>query len=158
MGRRIPVIERLDRLSIPVTESGCRLWLGHCTPEGYGSMKIDGTCRSAHRVAYELYKGPIRPGLTLDHLCRVRACVNPDHLEPVSLKENILRGDGLGAINAVKTHCKRGHEFTISNTMIFIRNDGTHSRACLSCYKQIPHRKRSSASSRASQPVSSNQK
>src|SRR6266576_3456485 len=77
---------------------------------GYGNVWIAGRMYRAHRVAYELLIGPIPEGLTLDHLCRNRGCVNPAHLEPVTSRENTLRGEGISANNARKTHCKHGHE------------------------------------------------
>lgn len=87
----------------------------------------------AHRFIYELMRGPVPLGLVLDHLCRNRACVNPEHLEVVPNKVNVLRGVGLTAQNARKTHCKNGHEFTPANTR-FIRPRG---RGCKTCDAQI---------------------
>ena len=72
----------------------------------------------AHRLAYELVKGPISDGLQIDHLCRNRACINPDHLEAVTQRENILRGEGVAALNARKTHCPQGHAYDEENTLI----------------------------------------
>ena len=94
-----------------VTESGCWIWTGFCNPKGYGQMMVNGRCCRAHRVSNEHFVGPIQDGLTLDHLCRVRSCINPDHLQPVSNKVNILRGHGVGVVNAGKTHCPNGHEY-----------------------------------------------
>jgi len=82
----------------------------------YGAVFYNGRPQQAHRVVYECVKGPIPHGLTLDHLCRNTLCVNPDHLEPVTMRENILRGTGPSAQNAKKDHCKHGHEFTDANT------------------------------------------
>lgn len=70
----------------------------------------------AHRVAFELWVGEIPPGLVLDHTCRVRHCVAPEHLEAVTQVENVLRSRGLPAIHAAKTHCHRGHAFDEQNT------------------------------------------
>jgi hypothetical protein len=72
----------------------------------------------AHRVSYERYVGPIPEGAHLDHLCRNRACVNPEHLEPVSVQTNILRGVSPSAVNAAKTECLRGHPFDDENTYV----------------------------------------
>lgn len=83
----------------------------------------------AHRVSYELAYGPIPEGLTADHLCRNTLCVRPDHLEVVTLKENILRGEGFSAINARKKHCLRGHPFSGSNLIVNVRGD----RVCRIC-------------------------
>ena len=74
---------------------------------------------SAHRVVYEHFHGPIPVGLQLDHLCRVHNCVNPDHLEPVTSKENLHRGDTHAARNAAKTHCPKQHEYTPANTYVY---------------------------------------
>ena len=94
----------------------CWEWLGCRYRHGYGRVRWAGKNSLAHRVTYEIQQGPIAPGLELDHLCRNRGCVNPYHLEPVTCRENVLRGMGLAANNARKTHCLNGHEFTRENT------------------------------------------
>jgi len=99
----------------------CWLWLGPFSPQGYGRLGH----HYAHRVAYELYVGPIPEGLTIDHLCRVTMCVNPAHLEAVTLAENIRRA-------SVRTVCKRGHPFVEDN--IYVRPD-TRKRQCLTCLR-----------------------
>lgn len=111
----VPVEIRLHaRLEI-VTESGCWIWVGACDYDGYGLIGTgDGTkTKRVHRLAYELYRGPIPAYMTLDHLCRVRCCANPWHCEIVSNKTNILRGYSDPAINARKTHCRNGHPYTM---------------------------------------------
>lgn len=95
---------------------GCWLWQGAQNGHGYGALNVAGKQRGAHRVVYELLRGPIPTGLTLDHLCRRRHCVNPDHLEPVTIKENLRRGNGSTGRCFRKTRCKRGHAFTDENT------------------------------------------
>jgi hypothetical protein len=105
----------------------CWLWVGGIQPkELYGNFWLDGTTVRAHRYAYELLVGPIPEGLTLDHLCRVRHCVNPAHLEPVTQAENNRRA-------SARTHCKWGHEFTPENTYIHPKR-GT--RICKACAKR----------------------
>jgi len=110
--------------------SGCWLWTGWGTHDGYGRFAVTQKVKfSAHRFAYELYRGPIPLGRTLDHLCRVRRCVNPAHLEPVSLRENILRGEGLAALNASKTHCP---EHLVNLVLLNSKGD----RGCRLCYRR----------------------
>jgi hypothetical protein len=108
--------------------STCWLWTG-ATQQGYGVHTSGGRAHKAHRVSYEEIVGPIPEGLTIDHLCRVRNCVNPDHLEPVSQKVNTLRGITIPALNAAKTSCVNGHAFDEGNT--YIRPDGA--RGCRRC-------------------------
>lgn len=114
--------------------SSCWEWQGAKHPLGYGNMRVGKKTQWAHRVVYENLVGPIEEGMSLDHLCRNPSCVNPEHLEPVTHKENVLRGVGPTAINAAKTHCKRGHEFTKTNTRITVAN-GRLCRACDKAYK-----------------------
>lgn len=96
----------------------CWLWLAYIGPGGYGRFKPPGrrSPEVAHRVAYRLMVGPIDKGLDLDHLCRVRSCVNPGHLEPVTRQENLLRSPLMGGLNREKTHCANGHPYDEENT------------------------------------------
>lgn len=129
-----------------VDKSGdCWLWGGKLNDGGYGqwSREINGTL-FVHRIAYEMIIGPIPKGLVIDHLCRVRNCVNPAHMEPVTSAVNILRGEGACAVHARKTHCKRGHEFTTENTYIF--TNGKY-RMCKVCRRMLYHEQRQSARS-----------
>src|SRR5690606_28140598 len=88
---------------------GCWEWQGARQSGGYGSFWWQGRVQKAHRVSYEDQMGPIPEGLVLDHLCRVRHCVRPDHLEPVTQKENTLRGDTIPAHKLAKDSCPAGH-------------------------------------------------
>lgn len=116
---------------IPVTESGCWLWLGAIAVHGYGKIST----RYAHRVSYETYRGPIPPGLQIDHLCRVRCCINPDHLEAVTAKENKARGFGPAAVHSRQTHCVNGHMFSDANVWIRKLPNNRESRVCKECRK-----------------------
>jgi hypothetical protein len=114
--------------------SGCWLWTG-ATTTGYGVLKVDGKRWLAHRWSYEQLVGPVPVGLQLDHLCRVRRCVNPAHLEPVTLRENVLRGVGPSAVNAAKTECQNGHPFNDANTCITAVGN-RRCRECWNAYKR----------------------
>lgn len=129
-------VNRLRKFAIKVRveQSGCWQWLGNCHPDTrYGRFWLDRhTDRLAHRLAYEWTVGPVPDGLVLDHLCRNRSCVNPIHLEPVTNVENVMRGESFGAVNARKTHCLNGHEFTPLNTRVThqFANPGRSCRTC----------------------------
>ena len=99
--------DTFDSIYIPEPNSGCFIWLNALSKDGYGSYRH----RRAHRVAYERMFGPIPNDLTIDHLCRVRSCVNPRHLEVVTMGENMLRGVSPAARQARTTHCIRGHPY-----------------------------------------------
>lgn len=126
----------LSKVHIRTDPSACWTWLGSKTPSGYGQMMVGSKNCRAHRLVYEILEAPIPLGLVLDHLCLNPSCVNPRHLEPVTIGENVRRGaHTVCGINARKTHCKRGHEFTPENTFrlrVTARNPGG-GRMCRAC-------------------------
>lgn len=121
--------------------SPCWIWQGTCNRKGYATAFPPMLLRTGlysgaavHRHTYEWFVGPIPEGLVIDHLCRVRSCVNPHHLEPVTQAENIRRGDWPAMIRArrERTHCFHGHEFTVENT----RSKEGRGRACRTCERE----------------------
>lgn len=112
----------------------CWPWLGATNPNGYGSIWAPalGKTVRAHRWSYEFHVGPIPDGMTIDHLCRNRGCVNPAHLEAVPFTENNRRGNSPSAINARRTHCVHGHELAGQN--LSVRDNG--SRRCRACERR----------------------
>lgn len=116
----------------------CWLWLGNLDSGGYGMFRVGGRMTMVHRFAYELLVGPIPDGLTLDHLCGVTVCVWPFHLEPTTMRENILRGESFSAHNARKTRCLRGHPLRGEN--LYIYPDGR--RGCYQCQREHDSQRR----------------
>lgn len=129
-----PAIERLERHIERVPFSGCWIYMGALNQAGYGWIGVGGRDAGtdrAHRVTYKHYIGEIPKGLEIDHLCRVRSCCNPAHLEAVTRKENCVRGEcgkKTGAKQRAKTHCKRGHEYNMTNT--YIHSGKRHCKQC----------------------------
>ncbi|MDJ0460650.1 HNH endonuclease signature motif containing protein [Streptomyces sp. H27-C3] len=115
-----------------VTESGCWAWTAQIAHHGYGRYSVSGSARKAHRVAYEALVGAIPDGLVIDHLCRVRHCVNPGHLEPVTNTENLRRGLRALPVHSSKTHCAQGHPFEGENLGPSIRGE----RRCRACQRR----------------------
>lgn len=116
---------------VVVVECGCWEWQGGVNDKGYGLFNGDGE-RYAHRWSYKSFVGETEPfPMTIDHLCRNRACVNPNHLQQITNKENVLRGEGRTSKNAKKTHCLKGHLYDEENT---IRTKPGH-RRCAECHR-----------------------
>lgn len=111
-------------------KTNCWFWLGGKT-SGYSMFVFNNKTVLGHRWFYEQKNGVIPKGLQIDHLCRNRSCVNPEHLEAVTQKVNLLRGEGACAKNARKTHCKRGHKFTPDNTY----SHRGYGRRCIACQR-----------------------
>ena len=134
------------------TEGECWLWPGSCNDDGYGLIRAGASSPQrrgyvlVHRVVYEHLVGAIPEGLVSDHLCRTRNCANPDHIELVSNKENILRGASFSAVNARKTHCPSGHPYSGRNLKVTYRGW----RICKVCRAKEARRRRADAK-RASQ-------
>lgn len=121
----------------------CWIWAKSTRDNGYGQFNFYGRMLGAHRVAYLFTHGSVPDDLQLDHLCHThdpdcaggvtcehRRCVNPDHLEPVSQKENLARGNGIGAKNSARTECKHGHPFNDANTRVY-----KGARLCRQCHR-----------------------
>jgi hypothetical protein len=109
----------------------CWMWTGHISVDGYAILRVSGQSVRVARWSYEQFVELIPDGLEPDHLCRIRRCVNFErHLEPVTHAENVLRSTSFAAVNAAKTHCPQGHEYTPENTR---RNRRTGSRLCRTC-------------------------
>lgn len=134
MGWPEPIERFLDFLS-PEPNTGCWLWLGALNPEGYGvfgtGMRRPKTML-AHRWGYEYFVDPIPDGMQLDHICRVRCCVNPRHLRPVTSRENSYAPGSLH--NWSKTHCPKGHPYSEANTYI---RQTRRERRCRKCHAEL---------------------
>lgn len=141
--KRPPVDRFMEK--ILKLDNGCHEWQAYRGENGYGRFYLDGKGALAHRWSYEHFVGPIPDGLQIDHLCRNHACVNPEHLEPVTASENVLRGIGPQLASErfrQKTEFPKGHPYSDENTYI---RDG-HGRTCMTCKRA--HRKKEYALNR----------
>lgn len=124
------VIERIMQ-RVNRTET-CWLWTGALDRYGYGQISVGNHREKAHRATYKALVGPIPEGLVIDHLCRVRNCVNPAHMEPVTLAENTRRGI---PSNSLKSQCPQGHPYDAANTYT-----GAGRRDCRACRREATRR------------------
>lgn len=121
-----------SKIAWPSQISACWPWAAALDRDGYGTFHVGNKKKLAHRVSYELFLGAVPELAEIDHLCRNRSCVNPLHLQAVSRVVNIMRSQAPPALNARKTHCASGHEFTYANTYRWIRQ-GRVERSCRAC-------------------------
>lgn len=129
--RLVPVAERLETFGFPEPNSGCVLFTGHLNRDGYGCITVRSRVVSAHRAAYAVKHGAIKDGLQIDHLCRNRACINADHLEAVTARENWRRGSAPNAIAVRTGQCYRGHALDAANAYVW-----RGVRSCRACSRE----------------------
>ncbi|GHJ59171.1 hypothetical protein NOK12_16890 [Nocardioides sp. OK12] len=138
----------IDRFAqkVALTDAGCLVWLACTNSTGYGTFAGGaGKTVMAHRWSYEHHVGPIPEGLHLDHLCRNRACVNPEHLEPVTVSANLLRSVEVGKSNARKTHCPSGHPYSADNVYLYSTPAKPINRLCRACRRARAQKNRENA-------------
>lgn len=121
------MIELSPRIVAKIAFGDCWEWTG-ARSDGYGHIRSAGAVRLAHRVVWETLVGPVPEGMELDHLCRNRGCVNPDHMQVVTHRTNGLRGYGAAGQHARKALCPRGHPYDM-----IVKNGGRTARGCLRC-------------------------
>jgi len=131
-----PTIDRFNEKWVR-DSNGCWLWTAAKNRDGYGFISVGGVWTAAHRVSYELFVGAIPESMEIDHLCRRRDCVQPEHLEAVSHAENVQRSE-VGRYNRAKTHCAHGHPFDAVNARI--ERNGW--RTCRTCKREQMRRYR----------------
>lgn len=144
---------RIEQKIERIPECGCWIWTGAQFSNGYANMKVKNSRKNClvHRVLYELVVGPIPSGLDIDHLCRVRCCVNPAHLEPVTRRENLRRAGIIDRLIAQgkswfeNPQCKSGHQMTKENTYIYPNGRHRACRICMRIYRSATIAKRKEA-------------
>ena len=124
--------ERIEQKIFPVPMSGCWIWMGAIGSHGYGQVRVQEGTTIVHRILYEEAHGDIPEHLECDHLCRVRCCVNPDHIELVTRRENIRRGIGPAAKQMAQTHCLQGHPLEGDN-LLMQKTKWGQMRRCRQC-------------------------
>lgn len=127
-----------DRI-MPEPMSGCWLWIGRLTRGDYAQVYYRGRTHRSHRIVYQLFVCDIPDGLELDHTCKLRSCVNPAHLDPVTHLENIKRSN-VGKACAAKTHCVKGHPYEGSNLILRPGRNGKPTRVCRICKNELMRR------------------
>ncbi len=126
---------------VVINSNGCWIWQKNINADGYGTVRVDHKSWLAHRYSYTAFVGPIPDGLVIDHLCRVRSCCNPDHMEPVSIRTNILRGKHPNIVLHNGNTCAKGHKIIDNN--ISVRSDGRI--RCKMCINESARRRRANA-------------
>lgn len=144
--RGVLTLRILSRME-PEPTSGCWLWVGAIGGRGnYAHLRVGSKVRAAHRISYMLFRGPIPAGTELDHICRVTTCINPAHLEPVTHRENMLRGrSNVAARNATRTTCPRGHPYDRESTN---KHGLAPFRYCYRCKREANQRNARTATAR----------
>lgn len=117
---------------------GCWQWQGVLDNHGYGLLSVSGLNRLAHRLSYLIFKGEIGSQLQIDHLCRNRKCINPEHLDAVLQSENLRRGFGLPGVNSRKQRCPSGHAYSHENTYVYPKSGH---RRCMTCQREYARRR-----------------
>ncbi len=138
----LPIADRLRVLS-RAGANGCVNFIGSRDRKGYGRLVAHGKVRFAHRVAYETARGPIPRGLVIDHLCRNHSCINPDHMEPVTIAENALRGEAPNVVAWRAGTCRKGHPLAGANLYMDTRGRRVCRRCNADAARRYQKRKRS---------------